>query len=270
MFERFTDRARKVMALAERIARRYNHEYIGSEHILFAVAEEGDGIGAVALSNLGASKKNIEQGFKKMIKPGPDILINLVSGNMVDKLPLTPMSKKVIGCAIEEARKLGHNYVETGHLLLGLLCRQKALDGKYRQTMAQKILRGLDVKIKDVRAEVMRLLGAGPSPLARKMITETKQLASIIEKKKEERSVKCKIFRTGVKAAVYGEAKPVFKFEPLPKKENLIAEKVEATITDFLSDGKELIQVLQSSVCFGMASAYIITYITIFYRDKGS
>ena len=145
MFERFTDRARKVMALANQEAQRFNHEYIGTEHILLGLVKEGSGVGANVLKNLEVDLRKVRLEVEKLVKSGP----NMVT---MGKLPQTPRAKKVIEYAIEEARNLNHNYVGTEHLLLGLL-REK--DG-----VAAQVLMNLGLKLEDVREEVLNLLGA--------------------------------------------------------------------------------------------------------------
>lgn len=146
MFERFTDRARKVMALANQEAQRFNHEYIGTEHILLGLVKEGSGVGANVLKNLEVDLRKVRLEVEKLVKRGPDMVT-------MGKLPQTPRAKKVIEYAIEEARSLNHNYVGTEHLLLGLLREQ---DG-----VAAQVLMNLGLKLEDVREEVLNLLGAG-------------------------------------------------------------------------------------------------------------
>ncbi|HOB74790.1 MAG TPA: ATP-dependent Clp protease ATP-binding subunit [Phycisphaerae bacterium] len=145
MFERFTDRARKVMALANQEAQRFNHEYIGTEHILLGLVKEGSGVGANVLKNLDVDLRKVRLEVEKLVKRGPDMVT-------MGKLPQTPRAKKVIEYAIEEARNLNHNYVGTEHLLLGLLREQ---DG-----VAAQVLMNLGLKLEDVREEVLNLLGA--------------------------------------------------------------------------------------------------------------
>ncbi|MCP4245857.1 MAG: AAA family ATPase, partial [bacterium] len=145
MFERFTDRARKVMALANQEAQRFNHEYIGTEHILLGLVKEGSGVGANVLKNLEVDLRKVRLEVEKLVKSGP----NMVT---MGKLPQTPRAKKVIEYAIEEARNLNHNYVGTEHLLLGLLREQ---DG-----VAAQVLMNLGLKLEEVREEVLNLLGA--------------------------------------------------------------------------------------------------------------
>src|ERR687895_558118 len=115
MYERFTDRARKVMQLANQEAQRFNHEYIRTEHILLGLIKEGSGVAANVLKNLdidlNRARRQVEMTIPYAASAEP------VSG----RLPQTPRTKKVIEFAIEEARRLNHNYVGTEHLLLGLL-----------------------------------------------------------------------------------------------------------------------------------------------------
>ncbi len=146
MYERFTDRARKVMALANQEAQRFNHEYIGTEHILLGLVKEGSGVGATVLRNLDIDLRKVRLEVEKLVKSGPDMVT-------MGKLPQTPRAKKVIEYAIEEARNLGHNYVGTEHLLLGLL--------RERDGVAAQVLMNLNLKLEEVREEVLNLLGAG-------------------------------------------------------------------------------------------------------------
>ncbi|MGD0077517.1 MAG: ATP-dependent Clp protease ATP-binding subunit [Sedimentisphaerales bacterium] len=149
MFERFTDRARKVMALANQEAQRFNHEYIGTEHILLGLVKEGSGVGATVLKNLDVDIKKLRLEVEKLVKSGPDMVT-------MGKLPHTPRAKKVIEFAIEEARSLNHNYVGTEHLLLGLLRESEGI--------AAQVLMNLGLRLEDVRQEVLNLLGAGVEP----------------------------------------------------------------------------------------------------------
>ncbi|MGD8453683.1 MAG: ATP-dependent Clp protease ATP-binding subunit [Phycisphaerae bacterium] len=145
MFERFTDRARKVMALANQEAQRFNHEYIGTEHFLLGLVKEGSGVGANVLKNLGVDLRRVRLEVEKLVKSGPEMVT-------MGKLPQTPRAKRVIEYAIEEARNLNHNYIGTEHLLLGLLREQEGV--------AAQVLMNLGLKLEDVREEVLNLLGA--------------------------------------------------------------------------------------------------------------
>src|SRR5881398_3085451 len=146
MYERFTDRARKVMQLANQEAQRFNHEYIGTEHILLGLVKEGSGVAANVLKNLDIDLRKIRLEVEKIVQTGP-------GSEMVTmgKLPQTPLAKKVIEYSIEEARNLNHNYVGTEHLLLGLLREQEGV--------AAQVLMNLGLKLEDVREEVLNLLG---------------------------------------------------------------------------------------------------------------
>ena len=146
MYERFTDRARKVMQLANQEAQRFNHEYIGTEHILLGLVKEGSGVAANVLKNLEVDLRKIRIEVEKIVQSGPDMVT-------MGKLPQTPRAKKVIEYAMEEARNLNHNYVGTEHLLLGLLREQEGV--------AAQVLMNLALKLEDVRDEVLNLLGHG-------------------------------------------------------------------------------------------------------------
>ncbi len=146
MFERFTDRSRKVMALANQEARRFNHEYIGTEHILLGLIKEGSGVGAAVLKNLNVDIKKLRLEVEKLVKRGLDMVTH-------GKLPQTPRAKKVIEYAIEESRSLNHKYVGTEHILLGLLRESEGI--------AAQVLMNLGLKLEDVREEVLNLVGPG-------------------------------------------------------------------------------------------------------------
>jgi len=134
------------MALAHQEAQRFNHEYIGTEHILLGLVKEGSGVGANVLRNLNVELRNVRLEVEKLVKSGPEMVT-------MGKLPQTPRAKKVIEYAIEEARNLNHNYVGTEHLLLGLL--------RERDGVAAQVLMNLGLKLDEVREEVLNLLGAG-------------------------------------------------------------------------------------------------------------
>ncbi|MGQ0552395.1 MAG: ATP-dependent Clp protease ATP-binding subunit [Planctomycetota bacterium] len=145
MFDRFTDRARKVMNLAKSEAQRLNHEYIGTEHILLGLVQEGSGVAANVLRNMGIDLKRIRAEIEKLVK-GSSTMVPM--GN----LPFTPRAKKVLELSLEEASQLGHNYIGTEHLLLGLI--------KESEGIAARVLTNLGVKLEDVREEVLEFLGA--------------------------------------------------------------------------------------------------------------
>jgi len=146
MFNRFTERARKVILLAKEEAKRFNHDYMGTEHILLGLIKEGEGVAAAVLQNLGLSPEAIRMEVEKLVQPGPT---TLVSGD----IPFTPKAKKVIELAMDEARNLGHNYIGTEHLLLGLI--------REGEGVAAQVLQNLGLDLDKVRSEVMNLLGSG-------------------------------------------------------------------------------------------------------------
>lgn len=145
MFERFTDRARKVMAMANQEAQYWNHEYIGTEHILLGLVKEGTGVGANVLKTLDVELRQVRLEVERLMTKGKAV--------SVGRLPQTQRARNVITFAIEEARQLHHNYVGTEHILLGLL-REK--DG-----VAARVLINLRLNLEQVRKEVLDLLGAG-------------------------------------------------------------------------------------------------------------
>jgi len=145
MFNRFTERARKVILLAKEEAKRFNHDYIGTEHILLGLVREGEGVAAAVLASFGLSSEKIRIEVEKLVQPGPS---TVVSGD----LPFTPKAKKVIELAMDEARTLGHNYIGTEHLLLGLI--------REGEGVASQVLMNLGLELEKVREEVMSLLGS--------------------------------------------------------------------------------------------------------------
>src|SRR3569623_1770162 len=146
MYERFTDRARKVMQLANQEAQRFNHEYIGTKHILLGLVKEGSGVAANVLKKLDVDLRKIRLEVEKLVQSGPEMVT-------MGKLPQTPRAKKVIEYSMEEARNLNHNYVGTEHILLGLLREQEGV--------AAQVLMNLGLKLEEVREEVLNLLGHG-------------------------------------------------------------------------------------------------------------
>ncbi len=143
MFERFTDRMRKVLATANQEAQHFNHEYIDTEHILLGLIKEGNGVGCTSLSCLGVNLKKFEQTIKEYIYSGPDMVI-------MGKLPQTPGSKKVIELAIKNAKTMKCNYVGTEHLLLGLIDEKNGI--------AAKIISKTDITRSSIQTEIYKLL----------------------------------------------------------------------------------------------------------------
>jgi ATP-dependent Clp protease ATP-binding subunit ClpC len=142
MFERFTDRARRVVVLAQEEARMLNHNYIGTEHILLGLAREGEGIAAKALESLGISLDAVRQQVEEIIGQGQQA----PSGH----IPFTPRAKKVLELALRESLQLGHNYIGTEHILLGMI---REGDG-----VAAQVLVRLGGDLNRVRQQVLQLL----------------------------------------------------------------------------------------------------------------
>src|SRR5881409_2561220 len=148
MHDKFTERVRKVIYLAREEAARLQHDYIGTEHLLLGVIREGEGIAATVLNNLGLDLDRIRQEVENMVSAS--------GGTMtIGEIPFTPRAKRVLELAVEEARSLGHNYVGTEHLLLGLI--------REGEGVAAKVLLELGVDRKRVREETLKLLGGAPS-----------------------------------------------------------------------------------------------------------
>ena len=145
MFDRFTDRAKKVMNLARQEAQRFNHEYLGTEHVLLGLVQEGSGVAANVLKQMGVDLTKIRTEVENIVKTGPSMVT-------MGQLPFTPRAKKVLELSLEEASNLGHNYIGTEHLLLGLI--------KENEGIAAQVLMNLGVKLEEVREEVLDFLGA--------------------------------------------------------------------------------------------------------------
>lgn len=146
MFGKFTERAQKVLALSQEEAMRLGHKNIGTEHILLGLVREGDGIAAKALRELGLEVKTIQQEVEKLIGKGDQA---------VQSVHYTPRAKKVVELSQDEARKLGHPYVGTEHILLGLI--------REGEGVAARVLHNLDVNLNKARQQVLQLLGTSES-----------------------------------------------------------------------------------------------------------
>ena len=145
MFNRFTERARKVIILAKEEARRFNHDYIGTEHILLGLIREGEGVAAAVLEKLGLDLQTIRLEVEKVVQPGPTTQI-------LGDIPFTPRAKKALELAAEEARSLGHNYIGTEHILLGII--------REGESVASQVLLNLGLDLERVKNEIMSVLGA--------------------------------------------------------------------------------------------------------------
>jgi ATP-dependent Clp protease ATP-binding subunit ClpC len=146
MFGRFTQRARRVMLLARQEAGRLNHDYIGTEHILLGLVRLGEGVAAVVLEKLGLNLETIKVGVDKLVTKGSATM-------MMGEVPYTPRAKRALELAVEEARSLGHNYIGTEHLLLGLI--------REGEGVAAQVLLNLGVDLETIRKKVIELLGGG-------------------------------------------------------------------------------------------------------------
>ena len=145
MFERFTERARKVVVLAQEEARHFNHNYIGTEHLLLGLLREDEGVAARALGSLNVTLDEVREQVESIVGYGEE--------GTGGQAPFTPRSKKVLELALREALQLGHNYIGTEHILLGLV--------RESEGVAARVLSNLGVDPDKVRREVVRMLGGG-------------------------------------------------------------------------------------------------------------
>jgi len=146
-FERFTERARQVMTLAKEEAQRFNHNYIGTEHLLLGLIRQEEGVAAKVLNNLGVELTKVRSAVEFIIGRG--------ERQVIGKIGLTPRAKKVIELARDEARRLGHHYIGTEHLLLGLI--------REGEGIAAGVLESLGVNLERVQTQTLRALG-GAAP----------------------------------------------------------------------------------------------------------
>jgi ATP-dependent Clp protease ATP-binding subunit ClpC len=145
----FTDRVRKVLAMARDEAIRLQHDYVGTEHILLALIREGEGVAAAVLSNLNADLDQIHEGIEESVKKGKATIA-------LGDLPYTTRAKKVLEFSMAEAREMSHSYVGTEHLLLGLLREEKGI--------AAQVLNSMGISLEDARAETLKVLGSEMGP----------------------------------------------------------------------------------------------------------
>src|ERR671929_1308396 len=140
----FTDRVRKVLAMAREEAIRLQHDYVGTEHILLGLIREGEGVAAAVLTNLSVDLEQVQERIEESVRRGKATIA-------LGELPYTSRAKKVLEFAMAEARELNHSYVGTEHLLLGLLREEKGI--------AAQVLTDAGVNLDAARAETLRLLG---------------------------------------------------------------------------------------------------------------
>ena len=154
MFERFTERARKVVYLAQQEAARLGHNVIGTEHLLLGLVVEGEGVAAKALESMEIRLENIRQEVEKIIGTG--------EANQFGEIPFTPRAKRVLELAVDEGRQMGHNYIGTEHILLGLI--------REGEGVAAQVLKNLGAELEKVRKQVFSLLGAGGPILPTRLV----------------------------------------------------------------------------------------------------
>ena len=148
-FDKFTERARKVLSLAQEEAQRFQHNYIGTEHLLLGLVREGEGVAAKVLVNLGVQLDGVRQSVELHIGRGDHVVPGSIG--------LTPRAKKVIELAVDEARNMNHHYIGTEHILLGLV--------REGEGIAALTLESMGVKLARVREETLRVLNqARPAP----------------------------------------------------------------------------------------------------------
>jgi ATP-dependent Clp protease ATP-binding subunit ClpC len=141
-FDKFTIRARKVLTLSQEEAQHFQHNYIGTEHLLLGLVHEGEGVAAKVLTNLGVQLSDVRKAIEFIIGRGERV----ISG----EIGLTPRAKKVIELAVDEARMLNHHYIGTEHILLGLVREGNGI--------AAGVLESMGVKLEQVRAETLKVL----------------------------------------------------------------------------------------------------------------
>jgi len=144
MFNRFTERARKILLLAKEEARRFNHDYIGTEHVLLALIYEHEGVAAAVLQNLNIDLDALKRDTERLLNPGG-------STSVLGDLPFTPRAKKVLELSAEEARNMGHNYIGTEHILLGLI--------REGEGIASQVLFNHGVNLNTTKKAIIELLG---------------------------------------------------------------------------------------------------------------
>src|SRR5262249_27216350 len=144
MFERFTDRARRVVVLAQEQARMLNHNYIGTEHLLLGLIYEGEGVAARVLTSMNISLAVVRNQVEEVVGPGAQLEVR--------HIPVTARAKKVLELSLREALQLGHNYIGTEHILLGLI--------REGEGVAAQVLQKLGADLERVREKVLEILGA--------------------------------------------------------------------------------------------------------------
>ena len=182
-FDKFTERARKVLSLAQEEAQRFQHNYIGTEHLLLGLVREGEGVAAKVLGNLGVELNKVRSSVEYIIGRGDRIVLG--------EIGLTPRAKKVIELAVDEARRFNHHYIGTEHLLLGLV--------REGEGIAAGVFESLGVDLEKVRTQTIQVLGlpgesqkieeprTGSAPqLMIELLKEAKNVVASIVQEKEQ------------------------------------------------------------------------------------
>jgi ATP-dependent Clp protease ATP-binding subunit ClpA len=182
-FDMFTERARRVLSLAQEESRRFQHNYIGTEHLLLGLVREGEGVAAKVLGSMGVELNKVRSSVEFIIGRGDRIVLG--------EIGLTPRAKKVIELAVDEARRFNHHYIGTEHLLLGLV--------REGEGIAAGVLESLGVNLKKVRTQTIQVLGlsdtlqqvteskAGPVPqLMTELLTEARNVLLAVMQEKEQ------------------------------------------------------------------------------------
>jgi len=148
MFDKFTQRAQKVIRMAQEEARKMNYPYVATEHLLLGIINEGESVAAKVLENLGIDSQKVREKILELVGPG--------EGPMPAEIAFTPRAKRVLELSVDEAARFGHNYVGTEHLLLGLI--------REGEGVAARVLVSLGADLERVRAEITQVLSGGPIP----------------------------------------------------------------------------------------------------------
>jgi ATP-dependent Clp protease ATP-binding subunit ClpC len=173
MFERFTERARQVVVFAQDEARTLKHNYIGTEHLLLGLLREEEGLAARVLTSIDVSPEEVRAQVARIVGEGDEVTTG--------QIPFTPRAKKVLEMALREARSVGHNYIGTEHILLGLVRENEGLGAR--------ILLDFDADAEKIRSETFRMLSVpgrgqvgagGESPLAQVVAVRTPYLVSLL------------------------------------------------------------------------------------------
>jgi len=200
VYDRLTDRAREVLKFANQEANRFNHEYIGTEHLLLGLVKQGNGVAAEVLKRLDVDRPTIRAEVEKLIQSGPDMVT-------MGRLPMTPRAKHVLNYAIAESKELKHDYVGTEHILLGLIREDEGV--------AAQILMNLGLRLSQIREEVIRVLKAESESAGEKRIptgkddppteTELRELGELF--RKSPRDVQRSIMASRAARQLFEEAR---------------------------------------------------------------